>query len=115
MIISIVANGIALPSPTKISIGDEIIWTSDTGRTLAGLMVGGIIDTKETLSIEWSWLEKQAFDVVNGAIHGAKFFSVLVEALDIDMTAYRGAITKVPRNVGEDVYYETASVDFIQR
>ena len=36
-----------LPAPTSLSVNDEIIWTSDTGRTLAGLMVGAVVAQKK--------------------------------------------------------------------
>lgn len=35
-----------LPAPVSISINDEIIWTSDTGRTLAGYMIGNPVAEK---------------------------------------------------------------------
>ena len=34
------SGAVVLPSPVSISVNDEIIWTSDTGRTLSGKMVG---------------------------------------------------------------------------
>lgn len=30
------SGSVTLPAPTSITVNDEIIWTSDTGRTLAG-------------------------------------------------------------------------------
>lgn len=45
-----------LPAPTSLSVNDEIIWTSDTGRTLAGLMVGAVVAQKKNLSIKWEFL-----------------------------------------------------------
>ena len=35
-----------LPAPTSLSVNDELIWTSDTGRTLAGLLVGDVVAEK---------------------------------------------------------------------
>ena len=37
------AGNVVLPAPSQISIEDEIIWTSDTGRTLSGQMFGDVI------------------------------------------------------------------------
>lgn len=115
MIIEIKANGVVLPSPVSISVNDEIIWSSDTGRTLSGEMVGDIVATKDTVSIQWAWLTNNEMNTIHNAIHNGKFFPLVIEAIGIDITAYRGAITKSPRNVGTDVFYESASVDFIAR
>ena len=49
----ITAGGVSLPSPVEISIDDEIIWSSDSGRDLSGLFAGDVIATKKTISIQW--------------------------------------------------------------
>lgn len=115
MIIKVTANGIVLPSPISISINDEVIWSSDTGRTTSGIMVGDVVTQKVTVSIEWGYLLKEEYDIIHNAIYSAKFFPVVIEGLDIDITAYRGAITKIPTNVGGDIYYKSSNVDFIER
>ena len=48
-----------LPAPVSLSVNDEIIWTSDTGRTLAGYMVGDPVAEKKTISIKWGILTEQ--------------------------------------------------------
>ena len=40
------AGGIVLPAPVSITINDELIWTSDTGRLMNGLMVGEVVAEK---------------------------------------------------------------------
>ena len=35
-----------LPAPDTLSIGDEIIWSSSTGRTLSGYMTGDVVAEK---------------------------------------------------------------------
>ena len=42
------SGSVTLPAPTSITVNDEIIWTSDTGRTLAGYMVGDPVAEKKT-------------------------------------------------------------------
>ena len=48
-----------LPGPVKMSVSDEIIWSSDTGRTLDGTMMGDVVAEKKNLKIDWSWLTAQ--------------------------------------------------------
>jgi hypothetical protein len=45
-----------LPAPTSLSVNDEIIWSSDTGRTLSGRMVGDPVAQKKTVSLKWEYL-----------------------------------------------------------
>lgn len=47
------SGDVILPAPTTLSVNDEIIWSSDTGRTLSGYMVGSVIAEKKNLSIKW--------------------------------------------------------------
>lgn len=41
------ANGVALPAPTVIKIDNEIIWSSNTGRTSSGAMAGDVVAEKK--------------------------------------------------------------------
>lgn len=44
-------GGVALASPVEISINNEIIWSSSTGRSASGLMTGDVIAEKRTFPI----------------------------------------------------------------
>ena len=50
------AGGIVLPAPVSITINDELIWTSDTGRLMNGLMVGEVVAEKKNISLKWGIL-----------------------------------------------------------
>ena len=52
------ANGVALPAPTVIKIDNEIIWSSNTGRTSSGTMAGDVVAEKKTITIEWGVLRE---------------------------------------------------------
>ena len=52
------ANGVALPAPTVIKIDNEIIWSSNTGRTSSGAMAGDVVAEKKTVTIEWGVLQE---------------------------------------------------------
>ena len=40
------AGDIVLPAPVAISVNDELIWSSDTGRLMDGTMAGEVIAQK---------------------------------------------------------------------
>lgn len=40
-------GNVELPAPVSMSVADEIIWSSDTGRTLTGTMVGDVVAEKK--------------------------------------------------------------------
>lgn len=65
------SGDVVLPAPTTLSAADEIIWTSDTGRTLMGRMVGDVVAEKKNLSIKWEWLtDKEVKMIKNRLIAG---------------------------------------------
>lgn len=106
-----------LPAPVSLSVADEIIWTSDTGRTLSGLMVGDVIAQKKTLSIKWGVLtESELSRIKNTLIAGFFPISFRDDGIDITIETYRGTLTKDHLGwVGGSYYYRSASVDIIQR
>lgn len=107
-----------LPSPVKLTVSDEIIWSSDTGRTLDGTMMGDVIAEKKNLSIEWAWLtEQEAALIKENLIAG--FFPLTFRDFGVEVTieSYRGTMSKdVAGNIGDGIfYYRTVSTDIIQR
>ena len=71
------SGSIVLPAPVSLSVNDEIIWTSDTGRTLAGYMVGDPVAEKKTVSIKWGVLTEQQ-EVLIKKYSGSGVFPVFV-------------------------------------
>ena len=73
-------NGYEPPAPTEdgIKIGIEPIWSSNTGRSASGLMLGDIISVKTTLDITWNRLTDSQTAQLDDAIHNINtpFFSV---------------------------------------
>lgn len=39
-----------------MTINDELIWTSDAGRLMNGLMVGEVVAEKKNVSLKWGIL-----------------------------------------------------------
>lgn len=112
------AGNIVLPAPVSLSVSDELIWSSDTGRTMDGTMVGEIVAEKKTLSIKWGCLtESDIVLIKRGILSG--FFPITFrdDGLDITMTAYRGTLSK--EQIGwlgdRNFWYRSAAVDLIER
>lgn len=107
-----------LPAPTSLLVNDELIWTSDTGRTLSGYMVGDIVAEKKNLSIKWEFLtEEQVTTIKNTLIPGFFPFSFHDDGIDITIESYRGTLSKEHLgDIGDGNYwYRSVSVDIIQR
>lgn len=118
--LDIVASDILLPSPTSVSLNDTLLWTSDTGRTLAGTMVGDITGAYITVNLKWQMLTQEEFKILKNAIRDGenglrKFFPLIISDLDMDMQVYRGAIAYSVRTVGDEIRYPEISVDLIER
>lgn len=112
-------NGnVELPSPVSISIGSEIIWSSNTGRISTGKMIGDIIAEKETLSITWEFLAKGDYDRIKDSLK-AGFWPLIinVDGEPYQITTYRGTLTRVPMGKLSDgyYYYRSVSVDIVEQ
>lgn len=107
-----------LPSPVSMSVDDEIIWTSDTGRTLDGRMMGEVVAEKKNLKIEWSWLTEQEAALIKNMLY-AGFFSITFREYGETLTleSYRGTISKdVAGYIGDgNFYYRKVTTTIIQR
>ncbi|MBL1125766.1 hypothetical protein F9856_06370 [Streptococcus suis] len=107
-------GGVALASPTEISINDEIIWSSGTGRSASGLMTGDVIAEKRTVAIRWGILTEAERNVIKSHLR-AGFFTVTI--LGRSITGYRGTITEALLGRLSDgiTYYKELSVTIIEQ
>lgn len=112
------AGSVVLPAPVQISVDDEIIWTSDTGRTLSGQMVGDVLAEKKNVKIDWRFLPES--DVVKIKQYlTTGFYPVTFhdDGMDITIEVYRGTLSKVHKGyIGDGIYwYSSVSVSLIER
>ena len=108
----------ALPSPTSLTVNDEVIWTSDTGRTLSGYMMGDVVADKKTVGIKWEFLtEDEEVLIKNTLTSGFIPLTFHDDGLDITIESYRGTLSKEQLGRLSDgvFYYRAVSVDIIQR
>ena len=112
------AGGVTLPSPTKISSSDEIIWSSRTGRSAAsGKMLGDVIAEKKTIDITWGVLTETELTRIRNALSAGFFAFSLRDGEEISIKAYRGTIQAEHLGyVGDGTYYyRSATVSIIQQ
>lgn len=78
-VIAIVINGTTVKTPKQggITITDEPIWSSKTGRGTSGKMLGEIVAWKTTIAVTWGPLTFQESKEIRSAIKdGGSFFSI---------------------------------------
>lgn len=113
------ANNVVLPSPVEISTTDEIIWSSNTGRsTASGKMLGDVIAEKETFSIKWGVLTKaEQQKIKNNLKSGFYPVSFIFDDETVTLSVYRGTITSVSLGyVGDGIYYyKSVTCDIIEQ
>lgn len=112
------AGDIVLPAPVSMSVNDEIIWSSDTGRLMDGMMAGEVVAEKKTVSIKWGVMpESDIVLIKSGIITG--FFPITFrdDGIDMTITTYRGTMSKEQiGRLGDGIFwYRSASVDLIER
>ena len=107
-----------LPAPETLSIGDEIIWSSSTGRTLSGYMTGDVVAEKKTLNIKWGILTETEYLIIKNNLKTG-FFPIRFhdDGINLEIDVYRGTITKeVLGWLGDGIYYyRSDSADIIER
>lgn len=106
-----------LPAPTSLSVNDEIIWTSETGRTLSGRMVGDLVAQKKTVSLKWEFLTEAEEKLIKNTLIAGYFpISFHDDGVDITIEAYRGTLSKEQLGwISGIFYYRSVSVDIVQR
>ena len=118
--IKITSNGVLLPSPIALEVNRELIWSSNTGRSIsasdAGLMIGDVVANKKTVHIEWGILTQTEFNTITANMPNGFFpFQLTFGATTESLTVYHGTIEQtVIASPDGNVYY-TAKVDVIEQ
>lgn len=116
---TITVGGVALPEPTQLNSGDEIIWSSNAGRSPeTGRMLGDVITQKKTLEIKWEYITESEAALIKSRL-AAGFFPITFRDFGQNLTidAYRGSLSKEHLGyIGDGVYYyKSVSVSLIQQ
>ncbi len=117
MAITIKGGGVTLPSPVSITAGNEIIWSSNTGRSASGKMIGDVIAEKTTFAVNWGVLTRAELESIRTAlVSGFLTFSLIEDGTATTVTAYRGTLSAVLLgSFGGVTYYKDATVSVIER
>ena len=112
------AGEVDLPGPVELSIDDEIIWSSNTGRTADATMTGDVLAEKKTMTIKWGILTETEEVLIKINLKSG-FFPITFhdDGLDITIPAYRGTLSKVHKGYLDDgiYYYQSVSVSIIEQ
>lgn len=109
---------IPLPAPVTISAGDEILWSSNTGRASTGKMIGDVIAQKETLSIKWQYVTAVDKNVIKTALSTGFFpIEVNIDGNPYTITVYRGTLKYEAMGKLDDgiYYFREITVDIIEQ
>lgn len=122
MALTLTVSGVNLPTNnlTSLKVGDEIIWSSNTGRSASsGKMLGDIVAKKKTLALEFSWITTTDFYTIFNALETSAFFSVnlkLDSTTILNANCYRSNIEReIGGNHGGRWYLSRFSVELIQQ
>lgn len=116
-------NGVKVKSPKVGGITEKVekVWSSNTGRTTRGKMVGTIKCIKRTYAIAWPPLTKEEKDLINEQISNINrpFGTFTFREPDgtvTSMDCYFGTPTFEGFDlIGGQWRYKTATVDVIER
>lgn len=110
-----------LPSPSKLQVSLEQIWSENTGRAQSGAnqakMIGDSLVSKHTYSIEWYMLDYTNFQKVTSLLTRG-FFYFGIGAPDPPSNPskyYRSELTWDYVQVGETRYYKSVAVQVIEQ
>ena len=108
------ASGVELPSPVSMSVGNEIIWSSNTGRVSSGLMLGTVITEKKTVSVGWGMLTESQINEIEKRMPKGFIKMYILGTL---YTVYRGTLNKELKGyIGDGIlYYQSATTDIVER
>lgn len=122
MYLQIYGNNVLLPSPSSISIGDELVWSSNTGRSVTAEMIGDIIASKSTLTITWRMIPYSSIDIIKSNVSDINnpFKNITLQTNTGDVLlsfdGYRGTLNiDSIFSVGTELYASTVTTDIIQQ
>lgn len=116
-------NGITVSEPKKegVTITDEPIWASNTGRNVHGKMIGDIVAWKTTVAVQWPPLSFSESQKIVNALKGAgPFFTITYNDFSSGSTVTKTVYcSNIPRTIYSLVqgvqYHQGVTVTFIEQ
>lgn len=114
-------NGTVMPTPALrgVTITSEKVWSSDTGRTSSGKMVGTLVAVKSKIAISWPVLTMEEAETIEKTVSAGAF--VPIEYTDmggntVQKTVYFGTPSYTLYSLADGLQYVVdASVDGIEQ
>lgn len=118
--ITVNSKKLPLPAENGFSVTKNKLWSSNTGRTTSGKMVGDIIAVKYTLNFTWNELNSQEIALIESAVGSSPFFTVVFPeegtGKALTKTFYAADITYSAKFVRKGVtYYSDVSAELIEQ
>lgn len=118
-----VINGVTVAAPKQggVSITDEPIWASNTGRSSTGKMVGDIVAWKTTVAVTWPPLSFSESKKLRDAIKSAPpFFKIKYPdfsgSTQVEKTVYAGNVPRTLYSIAEGQRRHTGiTITFIEQ
>lgn len=114
----LIAGGATMPCPVAITVGHEIIWSSNSGRSSSGKMIGDVVAEKRTLSVEWGILTDSEMEKIKKHMV-AGFFPIEFHDFGGNATIqfYRGTLSgELIGELSDGItYWRRASVQVVQQ
>ncbi|MCD8341482.1 MAG: hypothetical protein LUC87_04920 [Clostridiales bacterium] len=106
-------GGVKMPTPALegLTITREKIWSSDTGRTSSGKMVGTIVAIKTKVAIKWPVLTMAQVETIEGAVSSSAPFVTMTYT---DMTGATSTKTVYFGTPSYTVYSYADGVQYVK-
>lgn len=118
---------VAEPAHKGINVTDEAIWSSNTGRSSTGKMIGDIVARKTTVEVTWNVLTYAQMKQIRDAIKsGGEFFYIKYPDVSAGISdgalkyevkeVYAGNLPRSLYSLHKGIrYYTDVQVTFIER
>ena len=92
------------PAHKGITVTDETIWASNTGRAQNGTMVGDIVAAKKTVEVTWPPLSfSDSQKLRNAIVNAGPFFTIYYPDFSSDVASYE-SLTVYASNLPRTLY-----------
>ena len=119
---------VAEPAHKGINVTDETIWSSNTGRSSTGKMIGDIVARKSTIEVTWNVLTyAEAKEIIDAIKNAGEFFYIKYPDVSAGINSdgslkyavkevYAGNVPRGLYSLHKGIrYYTDVQITFIQR
>ena len=123
---TLLIDGVEMPTRhlDKVFVNEELVWSSNSGRSVTALWVGDITDEKFTISLNFRCLSHSQYKIIKAALPSvdAPYKTVKLVQADgevvLEMTAYRATVSRdfsAATFANGEVVYNNISFEMIEQ